>query len=146
MRLHPETVGSIYKRKKNIMKHLKVFEESSINEAAELGPMPAFLKAAGAEEATGGGSPGAWLAAGKPKMEKTCWGVEVPSPFKKGHIVYIRFFPKNKRFDFSAGVGLGGKFQGSWQESPSDVFQFGQTAIKGVKMTFTLFGGVVTLD
>lgn len=128
------------------MKHIKVFEESSINEAEELGPMPAFLKAAGAEEATSGGSPGAWLAAGKPVRKNTCWILEVPSPIKKGETIHIRFYPKTKDFSFVTNIALGGKYQGKWQESPSDVFKIGQTSIKGVKMTFTLFGGLVTLD
>lgn len=129
------------------MKHLRVFEEASVNEAAELGQMPAFLKAAGAKPGKSPSSPGEWLAQGKPERKDDCWVLEVPSPFKKDQTIGIHFFP-NKNFSFTTGIGLGARYQGTWQEgSASDIFKFGQSSsIKGVKMTFTGFGGMVTLD
>ncbi len=135
------------------MKHLKFFESvGSVNEESKMGTMPAFLKAAGAKTDQFVPSVGAKLAdearTGKKNNEPNSWIIEgIKSPFKKGDEITIYFFP-NGNFGFSTGIGMGGKFTGKWQVgSASDTFTLGNSfTLKGVKMTFTLIGGLQTLD
>jgi hypothetical protein len=135
------------------MKHLKFFESvSHINEESKLNSMPAFLKAAGAKTDQFVPSVGAKLAdearTGKKINEPNCWTIdEIKSPFKKDGKITIFFFPDGG-FNFTTGIGMGGKFVGKWQVgSASDTFTLGNSfTLKGVKMIFTVFGGVKTLD
>jgi hypothetical protein len=135
------------------MKHIKFFESDNfLNESSKLSSMPAFLKSAGAKPAQYVVSVGAKLSAehrtGKKFDEPNCWSIsEIKSPFKKDDVITIFFFPEGG-FTFHTGIGMGGKFSGRWEAGgASDNFSFGNSlTLKGVKMIFTVFGGVKTLD
>jgi len=135
------------------MKHLKFFESvTPINEESKLNSMPAFLKAAGAKTGQFVPSPGAKLSreaiTGKKNNEPNCWIIkDIQSPFKNDAKITIFFFPDGG-FNFTTAIGMGGKYVGKWQVgSSSDTFTLGNSfTLKGVKMTFTLFGGLKTLD
>jgi hypothetical protein len=132
------------------MQHLKEYNDSSLNEDNGLNNIPPFLKKAGATKAIGPHSPGAWLAGGQKKLSNNCWSIQLKSPFERGEKITLYFYP-DKRFIFSKGIGGGSKFEGKWETGTSDdVFVFGDDRtnkkLTGVKMQFTLFGGVQTLD
>jgi len=124
------------------MKHIKEYKMEFINEAkAKLGPMPSFLKTAGAK-------PSNTQFSGPRRMNNPDdhWSLEVKSPFKKDSNIIIAFYP-DKSFYFHTAIGPGAKYEGKWQEGiSSDIFKFGEAKIKGVKMQFTTFGGMQTVD
>ena len=134
-----------------MLKNLKIYEQQVFEASKVLGQMPSFLKSAGAKEDRKVFSVGADLAqqslSGKKDNDPNCWSVKVQSPFKSDSKITIFFFPEGN-FEFTTAIGSGGKYTGKWQTgSSSDEFRIGRSFIlKGVKMMFTTFGGMQTLN